>query len=162
MRYFIYNLLNNASFCTVLNCESKAESPAYLSSVAGKNVNEDIYGSPWELKLCCRTFSRRIVFAYCKPTWDKNRHFLSPVDWHKISSSISLQLLQPNSEVEIIDKQMPKPKFYSSIPNTVVKSLIDQGSRVESLSETTSLMSLTASKRSQSLVCSSAIRTMCA
>ena len=109
MRYFIYNLLNNASFCTVLNCESKAESPAYLSSVAGKNVNEDIYGSPWELKLCCRTFSRRIVFAYCKPTWYKN----------KDSSSLRLKnlliLLTSNDSLKQTSKKRSKlsiDKFY--------------------------------------------------
>ena len=35
-------------------------------------VNEDIDETTEEFEFGCRVFSRRIVFAYCKTTWDKN------------------------------------------------------------------------------------------
>ena len=44
----------------------------------GKNVNEDTDETTEEFEFGCRVFSRRIVFAYCKTTWDKN------VEFHKI------------------------------------------------------------------------------
>ena len=36
-------------------------------------VNEDIDETTEEFEFGCRVFSRRIVFAYCKPIWYKNK-----------------------------------------------------------------------------------------